>query len=181
MYPFGAYPMPSALTTAKAGDSVPGPMNRVRLVFVGELKAPWAAQAFRHYLDALSRYVRCDVTILRDAKDARDQRARKLKEGQAMLAALGPRDRMIGLDERGKAPGSRGLAENLGRWIEDPARLPCFVIGGPHGFSPEAEARFDERLSLGPYTLPHELARVVLLEQLYRGMSILAGHPYHHD
>ncbi|WP_243359086.1 23S rRNA (pseudouridine(1915)-N(3))-methyltransferase RlmH [Fundidesulfovibrio terrae] len=156
-------------------------MNRIRFVFFGELKSPWAAQACRHYLDGLSRYIRYDTAVLRDAKEAKDHTARKRKEGQALLAALGPRDRVIGLDERGKAHGSKGLASKLSEWIEDPGRAPCFVIGGPYGYSPEAEARFDERLSLGPYTLPHELARVILLEQLYRGMSILAGHPYHHD
>jgi 23S rRNA (pseudouridine1915-N3)-methyltransferase len=156
-------------------------MNRIRFVFFGELKAPWAAQACTHYQEALSRYVRCETTILRDAGQAKDQAARKRKEGQALLAALTPRDRVVGLDERGRAHGSKGLASRLREWIEDPGRAPCFVIGGPFGYSDEAQARFDERLSLGPYTLPHELARVVLLEQLYRGMSILAGHPYHHD
>jgi len=156
-------------------------MNRLRLVFVGELKAPWAVEACRHYQEALSRYVRCESTVLRDAKDARDPAVRKAKEGQMLLAAFGPRDRVIGLDERGKAHGSKGLAAKLSGWLEDPGKAPCFVIGGPFGYSPEATARFDEKMSLGPYTLPHELARVVLLEQLYRAMSILAGHPYHHE
>jgi 23S rRNA (pseudouridine1915-N3)-methyltransferase len=155
-------------------------MNRLRLIFIGELKAAWAAQACRHYTDALSRYVRCEMTVLRDAKDAKAPRLRKLKEAQTLLSALGPKDLVVGLDEGGKAYGSRGLAAKLGQWIDDPGRVPCFVIGGPFGFGPDAEARFDHRMSLGPYTLPHELARVVLLEQLYRGMSILAGHPYHH-
>jgi len=155
-------------------------MNRLRLVFVGELKTPWAVEACRHYQEALARYVRCEATILRDARDSRDTQARRLREGQALLQALGPRDRVVGLDERGASHASTALAAKLKVWIEDPGRAPCFVIGGPYGFSPEAESRFDERLSLGPGTLPHELARVVLLEQLYRGMSILAGHPYHH-
>jgi len=156
-------------------------MNRIRFVFFGDVKTPWAAQACLHYTEGLSRYIRHETTVLRDAKDAKDLAVRKRKEGQSLLGALGPRDRVIGLDERGKAHGSRGLAAKLSQWIDDPGRTACFVIGGPFGVSPEAEARFDERLSLGPYTLPHELARVVLLEQLYRGMSILAGHPYHHD
>lgn len=155
-------------------------MNRVRLVFVGDLKASWAAEACRHYLDALSRYVRCDLSVVRDVRDAKDVKIRLRKEGQALLAAFGPRDRVVGLDERGLAHGSRGLASKLGEWIEDPGRAPCFVIGGAYGYAPEVTGRFDERLSLGPYTLPHELARVTLLEQLYRAMTILAGHPYHH-
>lgn len=156
-------------------------MNRIRLLFVGDIKAPWASEACRHYQEALSRHVRCDAAILRDAKDAKAPDVRRAKEGQALLAALGPRERVIGLDERGAAHGSMGLAAKLRGWLDDPGKVPCFVIGGPFGFSAEAASRFDEKMSLGPYTLPHELARVVLLEQLYRAMSILAGHPYHHE
>lgn len=156
-------------------------MNRVRLVFVGELKAPWAVEACKHYAQALARHVKCDVSVLKDARDAKDPEARRRKEDQALLAALGPRDRVIGLDERGRAHGSTGLAARMRSWLEDPGRAPCFVVGGPYGFGAQARERFDEVMSLGPYTLPHELARVVLLEQLYRAMTILAGHPYHHE
>jgi 23S rRNA (pseudouridine1915-N3)-methyltransferase len=155
-------------------------MNRIRLVFVGELKAPWAVEACSHYAQALGRFVKYDISVVRDAKDAKDPVLRCRKEGQSLLGILGPKDRVVGLDVAGKAPGSQGLATKLGAWLDDPGRAPCFVIGGPFGFSPEVRGRFDESLSLGPYTLPHELARVVLLEQLFRGMSILAGHPYHH-
>jgi 23S rRNA (pseudouridine1915-N3)-methyltransferase len=172
--------MPRALTTAKAGYIVVLPMNRLRLIFVGELKTSWAVEACRHYQEALSRYVKCEVSILRDSRDMKDAVARTHREGQALLAAFGPRDRVVGLDERGASYTSRDLAAKMGEWRDDPGRAPCLVVGGPYGFSPEAASRFNERLSLGPLTLPHELARVVLLEQLYRAMSILAGHPYHH-
>ncbi|GFK95006.1 Ribosomal RNA large subunit methyltransferase H [Fundidesulfovibrio magnetotacticus] len=155
-------------------------MHRVRLVFVGDLKARWAQEACRHYQEALARFVRVETAVVRDARESRDVPARLRKEGQALLAALGPRERVVGLEIEGEAPGSEGLARQLGRWLDDPGRMPCFVVGGPYGFGVEARARFDHRLSLGPCTLPHELARVVLLEQLYRAMSILAGHPYHH-
>jgi 23S rRNA (pseudouridine1915-N3)-methyltransferase len=156
-------------------------MNRIRLLLVGELKAPWALAACAHYGEALARYVRFDQTVLRDAKNAKDPVRRREAEGQAVLAAITPRDRVIGLDERGRAFDSKGLAARLSAWLDDPGRAPCFVVGGPYGHGDAVRARFDETLSLGPCTLPHELARVVLLEQLYRGMTILAGHPYHHD
>jgi len=155
-------------------------MNRLRLVFVGELKAPWAKEACAYYLQALARYARCDVAILADPKNVKDQALRLQKEGQRILAALGPKDRAAGLDERGKAYSSKEFAAKLGEWLDDPGRAPCFVIGGAYGYAPEVSARFDTRVSLGPYTLPHELARVTLCEQLYRAMTILAGHPYHH-
>ncbi len=156
-------------------------MNRLKLVFVGEAKAPWAAQASRHYLEALSRHVRVEQVLARDARDQKDPQARCRKEGQAMLEALAPRDLVIGLDEGGRAHGSQGLAKALRGWLDDPGRVPCLVVGGPFGFSPQMRERFDQTMSLGPYTLPHDLARVVLLEQLYRAATILAGHPYHHE
>lgn len=156
-------------------------MKRIKLVFVGEVKAPHFAQALRHYLDALERACKVEHVACRDGREVKDPLARCRKEGQSILAALGPKDWVIGLDEGGKAYDSKTLAARLNRWFEDPGRTPCFVVGGPFGFSPEATNRFDERLSLGPYTLPHELARVVLLEQLFRSTCILSGHPYHHD
>jgi len=155
-------------------------MRRMRLVYVGELKAPWAAQACRHYQEGLSRYVRCETHVVRDAHDTRDVPARLRKEGQGILRVLDPRDRVVGLEVEGAATSSEGLAGMLGRWLDDPGRRPCFVVGGAYGFGEEARERFDHGLSLGPCTLPHELARVVLLEQLYRAMCILSGHPYHH-
>ena len=75
---------------------------------------------------------------------------------------------------------SREFASWLERLIEDPGRQPVFVLGGPHGLSPDILSRADAVLAFGPGTLPHELARIVLLEQLYRALTILAGHPYHH-
>ena len=154
-------------------------MKRIRLLFVGEVKAPWAIQACAAYTRAVSRYVRCEVLVVKDAK-AQDPRKRTALEGQAILKGLGPRDMATGLDQHGEAPGSEGLAALVGRLLEDPGRTPCFVVGGPYGYSPEVSDRFDRRLSLGPYTLPHDLARIILLEQLYRALTILAGHPYHH-
>ena len=159
-------------------------MNRLQLVFVGELKTPLAKEAVGHYQQALGRYARCDVSIVPDVKNVKDHALRLHKEGQQILAALGPKDlgknRTVGLDEKGKAYSSKTFAAKLGQWLNDPGRVPCFVIGGAYGYAPEVSARFDEALSLGPYTLPHELARVILCEQLYRAMTILAGHPYHH-
>jgi len=155
-------------------------MNRLRLLFVGKLTAAWAREACARYQEALARHVRCDISILPDAKNVQNISARLAKEAQYILGALGSKDLAIGLDENGAAYSSKGLAGKLGGWIDDPGRIPCFVIGGAYGYAPEVSARFDTRLSLGPCTLPHELARVVLCEQLYRAMTILTGHPYHH-
>ena len=154
-------------------------MKTIRLLVVGAAKAPWFREAASHYLTALRRHVPVEEVVLRDGK-ASDRERRMAEEGRAILAKLGPRDLLVVLDENGRSLTSRDLASRLGQLLEDPGRRPCFVVGGAFGLSPEVLARADLTLALGPGTLPHELARVVLYEQLYRASSILAGAPYHH-
>jgi len=154
-------------------------MKTIRLLVVGAAKAPWFREAASHYLTALRRHVPVEEVVLRDGK-ASDRERRMAGEGRTILAKLGPRDLLVVLDENGRSLTSRDLASRLGQLLEDPGRRPCFVVGGAFGLSPEVLARADLTLALGPGTLPHELARVVLYEQLYRASSILAGTPYHH-
>jgi len=154
-------------------------MKTIRLLVVGAAKAPWFREAASHYLTALRRHVPVEEVVLRDGK-ASDRERRMAEEGRTILAKLGPRDLLVVLDENGRSLTSRDLASRLGQLLEDPGRRPCFVVGGAFGLSPEVLARADLTLALGPGTLPHELARVVLYEQLYRASSILAGTPYHH-
>lgn len=154
-------------------------MKTIRLLVVGAAKAPWFREAASHYLTALRRHVPVEEVVLRDGK-ASDRERRMAEEGRAILAKLGPRDLLVVLDENGRSLASRELASRLGQLLKDPGRRPCFVVGGAFGLPPEVLARADLTLALGPGTLPHELARVVLYEQLYRASSILAGAPYHH-
>lgn len=83
------------------------------------------------------------------------------------------------LDERGKALASERFAETLGRWRDEGVRETRFVIGAADGHSEQERAEADLLLAFGPATWPHLLARAMLMEQLYRATSILAGHPYH--
>ncbi|MGV3623958.1 MAG: 23S rRNA (pseudouridine(1915)-N(3))-methyltransferase RlmH [Archangium sp.] len=102
----------------------------------------------------------------------------KEEEGAALLKKLGPRDALVALDEHGKSLSSVELAKWLGRQ-QDSGRDVAFVIGGDEGLSEEVRAKAALTLSLSAMTLPHRLARLVLLEQVYRGFSILRGEPYH--
>lgn len=154
---------------------------RLRCVFVGKLKEPFFKQAAEHYIKKLGRFHKLDLVELKDAPGKLPPEDKRLREGRALLEALDPKNFVIILDERGKELESRSLAANLQRWTEDPGRTPCFVIGGPFGHSDEVRARADLLLSLGKATWPHELCRVMLLEQLYRAASINKGLPYHHD
>lgn len=102
----------------------------------------------------------------------------KEEEGAALLRKLGPRDVLVALDERGKALSSVDLAKWLGRQ-QDSGRDVAFVIGGDEGLSEAVRAKAALTLSLSAMTLPHRLARLVLVEQVYRAFSILRGEPYH--
>ena len=155
-------------------------MRRIRIISIGRPRATGLDEAARDYLRRLNRYVPAVETPLRDGPAELSAAERSAREGRSILEALAPADRPIALDERGQTLASPVLARQLGQWLEDPAALPCFVIGGAYGLSDEVRSRCRTLLSLGPLTLPHELARVVLLEQLYRAMTILRGHPYHH-
>lgn len=105
----------------------------------------------------------------------------KRTESAALAAALPADARLCLLDERGTTLTSRDFAGRLARWRDDGARDAAFVIGGADGLDHEAFSRPDLVLSFGPMVWPHRLARVMLAEQLYRAVSILAGSPYHRD
>lgn len=92
-----------------------------------------------------------------------------------------PGSRTVVLDERGKALSSQDFAARLGRWRDEGVRETRFLLGPADGHRPETRDAADLCLALGPATWPHLLARAMLAEQLYRGWSILAGHPYHRD
>ena len=131
------------------------------MLAVGKVKPPYADDV-AHYERLLRKQARVDVVEVADE--------------QAVARRLPERAYVSLLDDRGTAYDSEAFA----RWLE--ARRQggldvCFVIGGAFGIGLE---RCDHRLSLGPMTLPHQLARVVLLEQLFRAHKILAGEPYHH-
>jgi 23S rRNA (pseudouridine1915-N3)-methyltransferase len=118
--------------------------------------------------------------VVKDADAGLPEPDRGRLEGQRLLQAVRTDDYLICLDERGTSMPSRAFAAFLDEISAHAARTPCFVLGGPFGLAEAVRSRAGYILSLGPMTLPHELARVVLLEQLYRAEAILRKTPYHH-
>jgi 23S rRNA (pseudouridine1915-N3)-methyltransferase len=109
---------------------------------------------------------------------ARDAATRISEEAAAISAHLPEKYGLIALDEHGKSIDSTGFAQHLGR-LRDAATDVIFVIGGADGLSPELRGRAKFVIAFGAMTWPHQMVRVMLLEQIYRAATILAGHPYH--
>ena len=150
----------------------------IRLVAVGRDRSGLYAPAVAEYAARLARHVRFELVEVAEArKHAGTVRARE-EEGESLLRRIGARERVVALDERGKEYTSAELARRLEAWMAG-GRDVALVIGGADGLSREVLARADETLALSRMTLAHRLARLVLVEQLYRAMTIVRGEPYH--
>ena len=136
---------------------------KVTLIAVGKVKAPFV-EAEAHYRKMLQRHQPVQMIEVRDEVNV---------EGR-----IPARSHVIALDRGGRAMSSQGWSQWLSERRIDAQDL-CFLIGGPEGLSAHTMAFADERLSLGPQTIAHQLARIVLLEQLFRATKILAREPYH--
>jgi 23S rRNA (pseudouridine1915-N3)-methyltransferase len=97
------------------------------------------------------------------------------------ITRAGTRSKLVILDERGKLMDSRKFAEVLTRWRDDSVTEVLFAVGGPHGYSEDLKKQAHLVWSLSPLTMPHELAAATAAEQIYRGLTLMAGHPYHND
>jgi 23S rRNA (pseudouridine1915-N3)-methyltransferase len=134
---------------------------RIIVLAVGRLRPPFADD-MQHYQKLLARHARVELT--------------ELREDEQVVRRIPDRAYVALMDREGDSLDSLAFADFLEERRQD-GRDVCFIVGGPYGLDLDG---VDRRLSFGPITLPHQLARVVLLEQLYRGHKILAGEPYHY-
>ncbi|MGC9397380.1 MAG: 23S rRNA (pseudouridine(1915)-N(3))-methyltransferase RlmH [Anaerolineae bacterium] len=153
--------------------------GKITLAAVGKLHGAYWRAAQQEYLARLRRYTDVKLIEVKDVvgRGIPDVVAMQ-REGEALLAAAKDARRVIALTATGKQMDSPGLADFLQKQIEIYGSL-AFLIGGPVGLAPEVLKNCDDTLSLSPLTFPHELARVILLEQLYRAATILSGEQYH--
>ncbi len=147
---------------------------------MGRVRTPHWKEACSLYEKRLGRFRNLEVTEVKDAESQAEPERRREIESARLLAALAPQDRLIVLDERGKDLTSPGLAESLEKWDAQGQGHTAFLLGGPYGLSQALRDRADFLWRLSALTLPHELARVLLLEQLYRAECIRCRVPYHH-
>ncbi|MEC4184857.1 23S rRNA (pseudouridine(1915)-N(3))-methyltransferase RlmH [Adlercreutzia sp. R21] len=154
---------------------------KITIVAVGKLKEKFWAAACDEYLKRLRPYARVSVVEISDVDPARagGVDAAREREGAGILAAVPEGARVILMAIEGKQRSSEGFSCHMDELALRGESELVFVIGGSDGVSDAVRARADETFSFGPITLPHNLARVVLLEQIYRAFKISRGEPYH--
>jgi 23S rRNA (pseudouridine1915-N3)-methyltransferase len=152
--------------------------ERLEILAVGRLDAD-LRPAFAHYERLIGGLCRMSVREVREVPLRGRAVAEVLRdEGRRLLSELSPGGIIVALDARGRGYDSEAFAARLQTWSE--AGTVTFVVGGSLGLADEVKAAARELLSLSQLTLPHQLARVVLAEQLFRGLKIIRGETYHH-
>ena len=154
-------------------------MHKLTLLTVGGLREPWAKEAAAMYRERLRTSFDLTVTELPASRQTHAE-GQKADESQRLLAAAKKlRGALWVLDERGKPMTSADFAEELSQ-LKDRGEPAVFLLGGAFGFDDEVRSAASKLLSLSRMTFPHELCRIVLLEQLYRAAQIMKGSGYHH-
>jgi 23S rRNA (pseudouridine1915-N3)-methyltransferase len=157
---------------------------RLVVVSIGRLKQGperILAERYRERFDDIGRklgFRGLDIHEIPESR-ARDAATRMAEEAAAILAAIPEKSAVVALDQRGDNIDSTAFARHLGRWRDQQVGNTIFLIGGADGLSPDLRRKAKLGLAFGAATWPHQMVRVMLLEQIYRAATILAGHPYH--
>ncbi len=156
----------------------------ISIVTVGKLKEKYLKQGIEEYTKRLSAYAKIDIIELPDEKAPEnlspvDMEIIKQKEGERILAKIAPDTHVIALAIEGKMQSSEQLAANLDRLATYGKSKVAFVIGGSLGLSSDVMKRANDTLSFSKMTFPHQLMRLILVEQIYRAFRINRGEPYH--
>lgn len=156
---------------------------KIRIVFTGKTENAHLKELLGDYLTRIRRYVTTEIIEIPSLKNASSlsPAEQSRKEADLIRNQLNQGDFVVLLDERGLEVGSREFAGFLDRRFHAGGKSIVFVVGGPYGFDPSLKKEAGQLLSLSRMTLPHQLVRLFLAEQLYRAFTILKGESYHHD
>ncbi|MCJ1978071.1 23S rRNA (pseudouridine(1915)-N(3))-methyltransferase RlmH [Pseudolactococcus paracarnosus] len=156
---------------------------RVKIISVGKLKEKYLKDGIAEYVKRLSRFAQVELLELADERtpdNASDKENEQIlfKEGQRILSKISDRDFVMAMAIEGKLISSEDLSTSFDQAMQQSSTL-VFIIGGSLGLAPEVKKRANALISFGRITLPHQLMRLVLTEQIYRGFMIREGSPYH--
>jgi 23S rRNA (pseudouridine1915-N3)-methyltransferase len=156
---------------------------KIALLQTGKTSDKHISEVADHYTARIKKYSVFEIITLPDLKNTKNMsvQEQKLKEGKKIIQSLAIDDYVVLLDENGKELRTVGFSALMEKLFMLPKKRIIFIIGGPWGFSDEVYSRADFRLSLSKMTFPHQLVRLLFLEQLYRVFTLIKGEPYHHE
>jgi 23S rRNA (pseudouridine1915-N3)-methyltransferase len=155
----------------------------IRLIAIGKTDQKSLQSLIEEYVNRLSFYIKFDMEIIPDIKNAKNlsEIQQKQKEGELILSKVNSGDFLILLDENGKSYNSIEFSEALQKHMNSGIKNLVFVIGGPYGFSESVYQNAKGKISLSKMTFSHQMIRLFFTEQLYRAFTILRNEPYHHQ
>ncbi len=155
----------------------------IKLIAIGKTDHKNLQALMDEYQKRLSFYIKFELEIIPDIKNAKNlsEPQQKEKEGELILQKLSPTDILILLDENGKSFSSVEFSEELQKKMNAGLKTLVYVIGGPYGFSEAVYQKAQQKISLSKMTFSHQMVRLFFIEQLYRGFTILRNEPYHHQ
>jgi 23S rRNA (pseudouridine1915-N3)-methyltransferase len=155
---------------------------KIKLIAIGATDLPYLQEGIDHYLKRLVHYIPVEMLCtpgIRALKSGLPDHMKEM-EGKLILRHLADSDTAVLLDERGKQMTSQAFSQYLQQYMNRGVRTLTFVAGGAYGFSDAVYDQVKERISLSSMTFPHQLVRLIFMEQLYRAFTILKGESYHH-
>jgi len=156
---------------------------KIQVICIGKTHHSALRQWLPEYCKRLAHYIKFEWTELPELKNTKNLREseQKEEEGKRLLKHLDSSDTLVLFDEKGETFTSKGFAEFLQKRMNAGTKKLVFAIGGPYGFSADIYQRAQFKISLSAMTFSHQMIRVFVAEQLYRGFSILNNEPYHHE
>lgn len=155
---------------------------RIKVICIGKTGKKFLEEGEQEYLSRLKHYItveRIEIPDIKNQKSLSEEQVKK-QEGELILSKISTGDQLYLLDEHGKTFTSEKFADFLQQRFNQGGKSLVLVIGGAYGFSKEVYDTSSGKISLSELTFSHQMVRMILFEQLYRGMTILKGEPYHH-
>ncbi|MCD8432137.1 23S rRNA (pseudouridine(1915)-N(3))-methyltransferase RlmH [Tenacibaculum finnmarkense genomovar ulcerans] len=156
---------------------------KIKLIAIGKTDDKNLIQLINNYQNRLKHYVKFELEIIADIKNVKNlsEAQQKEKEGELILAKLQATDQLVLLDDKGKDFTSIGFSQYLQKKMNSGIKQLVLVIGGPYGFSDAIYKKSTGKISLSKMTFSHQMIRLFIVEQIYRGFTILRNEPYHHE
>lgn len=152
---------------------------KLKILAVGKMKEKWLQAAVTEYKKRLSRFVDIEITEVADSPDNNSEQLAMRQEGERLLAKINPSDYVVLVDLHGHEEDSIGFSQRVINWQERSGGRLLLVIAGSQGFDPAVRERAQDAICLSKLTFPHQLVRVLLLEQLFRAYKIANNENYH--